>query len=112
MDRLAYLAIYECKDCHNEEAISRHFRYQFGPECRCPKCGTYRLSKLKVIDKIDKMVGGMVNLFNRLAGGKLYHCCLCRLQFYDRRPLAARPTREPATAAASESQHRTATSGV
>jgi hypothetical protein len=25
-----------------------------------------------------------------MAGGRLYHCCFCRLQFYDRRPLADR----------------------
>jgi hypothetical protein len=29
------------------------------------------------------MRSGMLNLLNRLGGGKLYHCWFCRLQFYD-----------------------------
>jgi hypothetical protein len=44
---------------------------------------------------------GLLHLFERLAGGRLYHCCFCRLQFYDRRrmrgatsPMSA-PAREP-----------------
>jgi len=31
---------------------------------------------------------GLWNLAARVCGGKLYHCWFCRLQFYDRRPLA------------------------
>jgi hypothetical protein len=32
------------------------------------------------------MENGIWNFLSRLGGGKLYHCCFCRLQFYDRRP--------------------------
>ena len=28
---------------------------------------------------------GIFNLLQRMAGGKLYHCWFCRLQFYDTR---------------------------
>ena len=30
---------------------------------------------------------GLLHLLERLAGGALYHCCFCRIQFYDRRVL-------------------------
>ena len=43
--------------------------------------------KLKVPDKIDPMEHGLMNLVERLFGGTLYHCCYCRVQFFDRRPL-------------------------
>ncbi|HEY2012183.1 MAG TPA: hypothetical protein VGH38_01725 [Bryobacteraceae bacterium] len=73
------------------------FSYRLGDECRCPRCGTTRLTKLKERDGIDRMEPGIWNLLARLGGGKLYHCCFCRLQFYDRRPMP-----EPGTATAAE----------
>jgi DNA-directed RNA polymerase subunit RPC12/RpoP len=83
------MAIYKCQDCEQEEFVPRRFRYHIGPATRCPVCGTYRVSKLKVPDRIDKFHGGFLNLLERLAGkGMLFHCRWCRLQFYDRRPLA------------------------
>ena len=46
--------------------------------------------RLKQRDKIDRMQGGFLNLLERVAGkGRLFHCRWCRLQFFDRRPLAA-----------------------
>lgn len=56
---------------------------------RCPNCGTFRITKLKERDKIDPMVGGVLNLLERMAAGNLYHCCFCRLQFYDRRRMGS-----------------------
>jgi hypothetical protein len=51
-------------------------------------CGTYRVSKLRSPDRIDKFHSGFLNLVERIAGkGRLFHCRWCRLQFYDRRPL-------------------------
>lgn len=70
--------------------IPRRYRYHLGGEARCPNCGTARLSKLKERDGIDPMQSGFLNLLERWAGGKLYHCCFCRIQFYDRRTLAPR----------------------
>jgi len=109
-ERFKYLAIYECRDCEREELIPRNHTYHLGNACRCPKCGTFRVVKLKVPDKIDPMYGGLLNWFEKLAGGNLYHCCFCRIQFYDRRPIdpnasrvAARPEEEaPETAAGQE----------
>jgi hypothetical protein len=96
-ERFVYMAIYECRDCDNEELVPRRFRYHFGPECRCPRCGTIRVSKLKSRDMIDRMSHGFLNLVERMLGGQLYHCCFCRVQFYDRRKVAPwRERQEPA----------------
>jgi hypothetical protein len=86
-ERFNYLAIYECRDCHQERGVSRRYRYHFGAVCRCPKCGTSRLKKLKDRDHVDPMHTGLLHLLERFAGGALYHCCFCRIQFYDRRVL-------------------------
>ncbi len=84
------MAIYECRKCQREEFAPRRFRYHLGPTCRCPVCGTYRVVSLKQPDKIDGKHGGLLNLLERLAGkGRLFHCRWCRLQFFDRRGLAA-----------------------
>jgi hypothetical protein len=45
-------------------------------------------------DKIDRMSTGFLHFAERLCGGRLYHCCFCRLQFYDRRPMANRAQNE------------------
>jgi hypothetical protein len=79
------MAIYACKDCHAEEFVPRHYRRHFGPSACCPKCGAHRLSKLKEPDRIDPMYTGFLNLLERMAGGRLFHCRICRIQFYDRR---------------------------
>jgi hypothetical protein len=65
-----------------------------GEHARCPKCGTYRVTKLRAPDKIDPMVVGPLNVLERLSGGKLYHCCFCRVQFFDRRKRAPLTTVE------------------
>jgi hypothetical protein len=87
-ERFSYMAIYECQKCEREEYVPRRFRYHFGSACRCPVCGSHRVSKLKLPDKIDRFHGGFLNLLERIASkGQLFHCRWCRLQFYDRRPL-------------------------
>jgi len=94
LQRLGYVALYTCPDCHHVEFIPR-FGYRLGHECRCPRCGTSRLTKLRERDHIDRMQSGLWNLAAWICGGRLYHCCFCRLQFYDRRPLPA--IKEPET---------------
>ena len=89
------MAIYECKKCAVEEFVPRRFRLHFGAKARCPKCGTYRIVRLKAPDHIDPMFTGFFNLLERLSGGRLYHCRFCRIQFYDRRRLATDPSDEP-----------------
>lgn len=107
-ERFSYMAIYECGSCQRQEYAPRRFRFHLGPSCRCPICGSYRVAKLKERDRIDKMHSGLLNLMERMAGhNRLFHCRWCRLQFYDRRPLAADASKtsdanpEEATAAGS-----------
>jgi DNA-directed RNA polymerase subunit RPC12/RpoP len=88
-ERFSYMAIYQCRDCQREEFLPRHYMLHFGPKCRCPRCGTERVIRLKERDKIDPLHTGFLNFTERVAGGKLHHCRYCRIQFYDRRPLAS-----------------------
>ena len=86
------MGIYECRDCAREEYVLRRYRFRFGPYTRCPQCGTYRLVRLKARDHIDPMYRGLWNIVERFAGGRLHHCCYCRIQFYDRRQVAPDPS--------------------
>lgn len=95
IERFSYLAIYECRDCENEEFVPRRYNYRRGEEARCPNCGTYRLTRLRGVDKIDKMLPGLLNRLEKMMGGNLYHCVFCRLQFYDRRKAAPRTILDP-----------------
>ncbi len=101
------MAIYECHNCEREEMVPRRFRYHFGPSCRCPICGTFRVVRLKKVDKIDRKHGGFLNLMERILGkGRLYHCRWCRLQYFDRRPLASEmETKKPVVSALAEVEH-------
>ena len=95
LERFSYLAIYECRECENEEFVPRQYTFHFGENARCPRCGTLRVTKLRAPDKIDPMVPGLLNRVEKVAGGTLHHCCFCRVQFYDRRKMAPRTVLEP-----------------
>ncbi len=87
--RFSYMAIYQCRECKNREFVPRRFQLHFGAACRCPRCGTFRVVRLKERDRIDPLHTGFLHYLEKLAGGKLHHCRWCRLQFYDRRRLAS-----------------------
>jgi hypothetical protein len=87
LEHLRFLALHECRDCKAVIESPRHWALHTGPACRCPVCGTYRVARLKTPDRIDRFQRGFLNYLERLAGGKLYHCRFCRIQFFDRRPL-------------------------
>jgi DNA-directed RNA polymerase subunit RPC12/RpoP len=87
MERISYLAIYSCKECQAEDNLPRAHQLHRGKAARCPLCGTYRISRLKEPDPIDKMHTGLLNLLEKMAGGRLFHCRYCRIQFWDRRRL-------------------------
>jgi hypothetical protein len=108
------MATYTCRSCHRDDTVPRAYLYHFGDQCRCPKCGTLRVKKLKQRDKIDPMRSGVLNLLERMAGGHLFYCCFCRIQFYDRRTLAPRTTTssDPVTTDPVTSQPDTARSGA
>jgi hypothetical protein len=105
-ERFNYMAVYECRTCDLEEVVPRRFRYHLGAHSRCPLCGTFRVSKLKIPDRIDRRHSGFLNLVERMLGrGQLFHCRWCRLQFFDRRDLSSdairrRPATSPAAAPA------------
>jgi DNA-directed RNA polymerase subunit RPC12/RpoP len=80
-----FMAIYKCRDCGKVEQVPRPYQNHLGPQRRCPKCGTLRVTKLRERDRIDRMWSGFLNWMERISGGSLYHCCFCRIQFYDRR---------------------------
>lgn len=94
-ERFRYMAVFECKECGADHSIPQPYYHHFGPYCRCPLCGTYRLSRLRERDRIDRMNRSFLNLWKFLIGGRLVHCRFCRMQFYDRRPLASEATPTP-----------------
>lgn len=87
LERVSYLAIYSCKHCHAEDNLPRAHQLHRGKAARCPKCGTYRITRLKEPDRIDPMHTGLLNMLEKMAGGRLFHCRYCRIQFWDRRRL-------------------------
>lgn len=93
------MAKYRCRECHAIDVLPRPYRFHFGKRCRCHRCGTYRITKLKMRDKIDPMEPGFLNLMERLLGGNLYHCRFCRLQFWDRRRFVPAPPANKTAAA-------------
>jgi len=95
LERFTYLAIYQCRSCEREQRVPRPFHLHFGPHARCPKCGTFRVTRLGEPDGVDPMQRGVWNRFERLFHGNLYHCRFCRVQFYDRRPLASQVQEPP-----------------
>ena len=97
-ERLTYVAMYECRQCHLRKPEPRWYALYLGDYPRCPRCGTYRLTRLNVRDKIDKMLKGPINFAQFLWGADLYHCRYCRVQFYDIRKPIAPEVREKATA--------------
>ena len=106
-ERLSYIAVYECKECHAEDYLPPAHQLHRGKAARCPRCGTYRITRLKEPDHIDPMRTGMLNMLEKMAGGKLYHCRYCRVQFWDRRRLQAEVLADEA--AAREAETETAT---
>jgi DNA-directed RNA polymerase subunit RPC12/RpoP len=89
-----YLAIYECAECHTRTAELRPFLFRFSRKARCPECGTRQLRRFQVRDHIERMSRHPLSLLQRLLGGRLYYCSLCRLQFHDWRGLAPELSRK------------------
>jgi DNA-directed RNA polymerase subunit RPC12/RpoP len=104
LERLSYIAIYSCKACHAEDNLPRAHQLHRGKAARCPKCGTYRITRLKEPDRIDPMRTGVLNMLEKAAGGRLYHCRFCRIQFWDRRRLQPEVLADEAAAGESETE--------
>jgi len=50
------------------------------------------------------MYTGLLNMLERMAGGRLHHCRYCRIQFWDRRRLAAEVAAGEAAAEEADAQ--------
>jgi hypothetical protein len=115
IERLGFMAKYRCKECKALEVVPRPYRFHLGGRCRCHKCGSYRVTRLKVRDKIDPMERGFLNVLEKWAGGRLYHCKFCRIQFWDRRKWApsgsVAPSAEPVAKRAPDTQRTAANEG-
>ena len=82
--------MFECSGCGGQECEPRPYRFHFGANVQCPLCGTLEVTKRRSRDRIDPMHWGFLTLLETvLSGGKLFQCPACRIQFYDRRNLAA-----------------------
>ena len=98
-EKFLYAAMYQCLKCHTRRPEPRWYALYLGDYPRCPRCGTYRLSRLSTPDHIDGMSRSALSLMQRVLRGGLYHCRYCRLQFYDvRSPIAAEIRANPAPA--------------
>ncbi|MGA2737350.1 MAG: hypothetical protein ABSG65_07845 [Bryobacteraceae bacterium] len=97
-EKLLYAAMYECGKCRTRKPEPRWYALYLGDYPRCPRCGTYRLTRLATRDKIDRMHRGLVNFAQYAWGADLYHCRYCRIQFYDVRKPVAPESREKAAA--------------
>jgi hypothetical protein len=94
LERFKYMAVFECENCGVFLPSPRPYLLHFGPHCRCPICGTYKVSRLRGPD-IDREHGGLLDRLERWAGGGLHHCRYCRIQFHDRRPTQPPPPGQP-----------------
>ena len=99
VEKLLYMGMYECRQCHLRKPEPRWYALYLGDFPRCPRCGTYRLTRLVTRDKIDSMQKGPINYVQFLWGADLYHCRYCRVQFYDvRKPVAPEMMKDRAAA--------------
>jgi DNA-directed RNA polymerase subunit RPC12/RpoP len=79
----------QCSQCGRDYRVERSWTFFLGPYARCPSCGDYAVQPLRGRDPIDRMWLNPISYLQRFLFAPLYHCALCRLQFYDwrrRRP--------------------------
>ena len=74
---------------------------------RCPTCGSDRLQLRTAPDRIDRLQQTPVDRVKRLVTDmQLYHCRVCRLQFYDAALPAQPPVQQPAPVSAPPAPQR------
>jgi len=100
--------MYECRQCHSRRPEPRWYALYLGDYPRCPRCGTYRLTKLSEPDRIDRHYRSFIGVAQRMFGASLYHCRYCRIQFYDMRAPVAPEANPKATAVGTEGAAKTA----
>src|SRR6476660_9051472 len=104
LQKFVYHAVLTCKDCGRRDLRDQWFLFLFGRTSRCPRCGSYRVEKLRGVDHIDPMYKNPLSYMQKYFGGDVHWCPFCRLQFYDlrtripavKRPPPGAPVTEPA----------------
>ena len=100
-ERFVFHAVRKCKNCGRRETQDQWFLFLFSGTSRCPRCGSFRVEKLRGVDHIDPMYKNPLSYWQKYLGGNLHWCPFCRLQFYDlrrRAPFSKRPPRESSEA--------------
>ena len=83
--KLVYHAVLRCKKCGRRETRDQWYLFLFGRKSRCPRCGSFRVEKLRGVDHIDPMYKNPLSYLQKFFGAGLHWCPFCRLQFYDLR---------------------------
>ena len=83
--KLIYHAVLRCKKCGRRETRDQWYLFLFGRKSRCPRCGSFRVEKLRGVDHIDPMYKNPLSYLQKFFGAGLHWCPFCRLQFYDLR---------------------------
>jgi hypothetical protein len=84
-EKFVYLAVMKCRKCGRRETMDQWFLFLFGRTSRCPRCGGYRVDKLRGVDHIDPMYKNPISYMQKWFGANVHWCGACRLQFYDLR---------------------------
>jgi hypothetical protein len=94
-EKFVYHSVQKCKKCGKRETRDQWFLFLFGRTSRCPRCGSFRVEKLRGVDHIDPMYRNPLSYLQKWFGGNLHWCPFCRLQFYDVRKKAPTIRRAP-----------------
>src|SRR3954447_17635013 len=85
LQRFAYHAVLLCKNCGRNEFMDQWYLFLFGLTSRCPRCGSFKVEKLRGVDHIDPMYKNPLSYLQKFFGAAVHWCPFCRLQFYDLR---------------------------
>jgi len=88
-ERIRFEAVYRCDPCNRDMAIEWPHMFLLSRHSRCPRCGREDLERLRHRDRIDRMYKNPFSLIQALVGAPIHWCPMCRLQFFDHRPLAS-----------------------
>jgi hypothetical protein len=83
LQKFAYFAVFTCRKCEARQTLDQWFLFMFGRTSRCPRCGGFKVKKLREVDDIDPMYKNPISYLQKWFGGSIHWCPACRLQFYD-----------------------------
>lgn len=97
--KFVYHAVLKCRKCNARETLDQWYLFLFGRISRCPRCGSFRVEKLRGVDHIDPMYRNPISYLQKWFGANIHWCPFCRLQFYDVRRRLPTMRRPPPTRA-------------